>query len=360
MSRIARVGKAGATIGATVGVLAAGAAVGLAAERYMVGRSLKKADPHIDGPWRGESYDVDEEVVVASDGVRLITESMGDPSAKKVVIFAHGYALDRRSWWYQWRDLPAHLGPETRLVRYDQRGHGESEYEPVDSINALGEDLHAVLTHYSSDSTGNSSPAEVYLVGHSMGGMSILALARKYPELFGKVIKGVVMVSSTSGESEASPLGTPILDLPLVSNYAPQILDFLADRSELVERGMRAGKDLAFVMTKRYSFGSQVDPRLVEWVSEMIRATSIEVIADFFPLFQDFDAFEALRVLKKVPTEFFGGLADRLTPPAHTSAMGAEVPGARVHLLPKTGHLLMLERPDQVTEAIVRLVRDEA
>ncbi|NBO09845.1 MAG: alpha/beta hydrolase, partial [Actinobacteria bacterium] len=91
-----------------------------------------------------------------------------------------------------------------------------------------------------------------------------------------------------------------------------------------------------------------------------IRDTSIEVIADFFPLFQEFDAFEALRVLKKVPTEFFCGLADRLTPPDHTSTMGEQVPKARVHLLPKTGHLLMLERPDQVTESIVRLVRDEA
>ena len=352
MSRIAKVGKAGATIGATMGVLAAGAAVGLAAERYMVGRSLKKADPRIDGPWRGESYDVNEEVVVAPDGVRLITETMGDPLARKVVIFAHGYALDRRSWWYQWRDLPAHLGPETRLVRYDQRGHGESEYEPVESINALGEDLHAVLTQYASE--------EVYLVGHSMGGMSILALARKYPELFGKVIKGVVMVSSTSGESSQSRLGTPILDLPLVSNYAPQILDFLADRSELVERGMRAGKDIAFVMTKRYSFDSQVDPRLVEFVSEMIRDTSIEVIADFFPLFQEFDAFEALRVIKKVPIEFFCGLSDRLTPPEHTTTMGDQIPEARVHLLPKTGHLLMLERPDQISDAIVRLVRGEA
>ncbi len=352
MSRIAKVGKAGATIGATMGVLAAGAAVGLAAERYMVGRSLKKADPRIDGPWRGESYDVDEEVVVASDGVRLITETMGDPLAKKVVIFAHGYALDRRSWWYQWRDLPGHIGPEARLVRYDQRGHGESEYEPVDSINALGEDLHAVLTQYAAD--------EVYLVGHSMGGMSILALARKYPELFGKVVKGVVMISSTSGESAQSRLGTPLLDLPLVSNYAPQILDFLADRSELVERGMRAGKDIAFVMTKRYSFDSQVDPRLVEFVSEMIRDTSIEVIADFFPLFQEFDAFEALRVLKKVPVEFFCGLSDRLTPPEHTSTMGEQIPEAPVHLLSKTGHLLMLERPDQVSEAIVRLVRGGA
>ena len=193
-----------------------------------------------------------------------------------------------------------------------------------------------------------------------MGGMSILALARKYPELFGKVIKGVVMVSSTSGESSQSRLGTPILDLPLVSNYAPQILDFLADRSELVERGMRAGKDIAFVMTKRYSFDSQVDPRLVEFVSEMIRDTSIEVIADFFPLFQEFDAFEALRVIKKVPIEFFCGLSDRLTPPGHTTTMGDQIPEARVHLLPKTGHLLMLERPDQISDAIVRLVRGEA
>ena len=76
MSRIAKVGKAGATIGATMGVLAAGAAVGLAAERYMVGRSLKKADLRIDGPWRGESYDVNEIVSLYNNDKNSLIASL--------------------------------------------------------------------------------------------------------------------------------------------------------------------------------------------------------------------------------------------------------------------------------------------
>ena len=53
------------------------------------------------------------------------------------------------------------------------------------SIGQLGADLHAVLTAVA------PGPGPVVLVGHSMGGMTIMALARLHPELFGpKVDRG--------------------------------------------------------------------------------------------------------------------------------------------------------------------------
>ena len=40
---------------------------------------------------------------------------------------------------------------------------------------------------------------EVVLVGHSMGGMSIIAFAERHPELFAKRVAGVALVSTTAG-----------------------------------------------------------------------------------------------------------------------------------------------------------------
>ena len=43
------------------------------------------------------------------------------------------------------------------------------------------------------------------LVGHSMGGMTIMALAEEYPELFGDRVVGVGLISTTAGRARAAP-----------------------------------------------------------------------------------------------------------------------------------------------------------
>jgi pimeloyl-ACP methyl ester carboxylesterase len=351
MSRMSRAGKTGLSLGAAVGVLAAGAAVSLAAERYAVGRSLRKADSRVDGPWRGESYESIEEIVTSDDGIRLVTDVHGDPQSEAVVILAHGYALNRFSWWYQWRDLPAHLGPNFRFVRYDQRGHGESEFGEIESIDDLAEDLYCVIEHHA------SRGEDIYLVGHSMGGMTIQAFAKRFPDIFSERVRGVTLVSSTPGPLPDSPLGLPILDIPVINNFAPQIVDFLASKSELVDRSLRLGKDFGFVLTKRYSFSSQVDPRLVEFVSEMIRQTPFETLAYYFPLFGEFNGRPAMKAMSKIPTTILAGTNDRLTPVDHARYMSEKIKGSSYIEAAKTGHLMMLERPDLVTDAIVDLVR---
>src|SRR3977135_3259446 len=56
----------------------------------------------------------------------------------------------------------------------------------------LGEDLYAVLRATS------PGPAPVVLVGHSMGGMTIMALAADHPELFGTKVIGTVLISAAA------------------------------------------------------------------------------------------------------------------------------------------------------------------
>ena len=167
MSRLLSAGRAAGTVGAALGVAAVGAAVGFAAERYVVGRSLRRDDPYADerlGSLRGVPRTVE-----TADGVLLHVEVDGDTNTSPLtVVFTHGYALNQDSWHFQRRDLAG----RARLVFWDQRSHGRSGRAPDGSVTfeRLARDLGEVI-----DQTVPDGP--LVLVGHSMGGMTVLALA---------------------------------------------------------------------------------------------------------------------------------------------------------------------------------------
>ena len=116
------------------------------------------------------------------------------------MVFCHGFALTQETWHYQRRDL----GDVGRLVFYDQRGHGRSGWGDREhaNIDQLGRDLRRVV-----DAAAPTGP--VVLIGHSMGGMTIMALADQAPELFGDRIVGVALLSTSAGKLAEVGFGAP-------------------------------------------------------------------------------------------------------------------------------------------------------
>jgi pimeloyl-ACP methyl ester carboxylesterase len=339
-------GRRAAVVGAAAGVVAAGAAVGLAAERYAVGRSFRGPDPEADEPFgllQGRLVPV-----TADDGVPLHAEVEEAPEAGPVtVVFCHGLALDQGSWHYQRRDL----GDVGRLVFWDQRGHGRSGRGAPEhaNIDQLGRDLRAVI-----EATAPDGP--VVLVGHSMGGMTIMALADHGPELFGERVIGVALVATSPGRLAEVSFGVPAAAGRALRRMAPRALTALHRRPGLVAGGRRLGGDLEFVLTKRYSFATDVPPSLVQFVARMHEHTSLDVLAELFPAFDAHDKLEALDVLNGVETLILAGERDLMTPADHSREMVEQVPGAELVILPEAGHMIMLEHHDVVTDHIRALV----
>ncbi|WP_218566726.1 alpha/beta fold hydrolase [Vallicoccus soli] len=338
-------GRRAGVLGAAAGAVAAGALLGVVAERRTVGRSLHRVpegehDPY--GSGGGE-----EHVVITADGVPLHAEVDGDDDADVTVVLVHGWALSLRSWWYQRRDL-ADLG---RVVLYDQRGHGRSGRGDREraTIDQLGDDLLHVL-----DELAPRGP--VVLVGHSMGGMTVMALADQHPELFGERVVGVALVSTSPGKLADVTLGAPAAAGRLLRRAVPTVFDQLARRPALVERTRRVGSDLELLLTRRYSFASDVPTSLVEFVSEMISTTPIETVAEFYPAFSAHDKLAALPVLDTLPTLVLVGEDDLLTPPEHSRDIAAAVPTAELVTVPAAGHLVLLEHPGTVTAHLRELV----
>ena len=330
--------------GATVGVLAAGAAAGVFAERKVVARKRAQAVEPL-GSIRGR-----RRTVVADDGLELHAEvdaAEGGATDGPTLVFVHGYALNLDCWHFQRLALRG----EHRMVFYDQRSHGRSARSRKQhcTIDQLGRDLEAVI-----DALADDRP--VILIGNSMGGMTMMALAEQRPEWFGTRVAGVCLMSTSSGGLKASTLGLPGMPGRLVHLGSPAVVATMARAPRLVEGGRRAGSDIGFVITRKLAFGSRVPQEYVDFTDEMLAATPIDVVADFFPGFDNHDKHAALVAIDQVPTVVIAGRRDAITPISHSHTIAERMPSAELVELPDAGHMVMLEKHDEVTRGLRRLI----
>ncbi len=342
-TRRRRVGIAGAI----VGVASAGVAAGALAKRYAVGRIRLRPDLEASEPLgelRGRPT-----TVTTSDGVPLYAEVDGQEKAPLTVVFCHGYTLNLDSWHYQRRDL----GGTHRLVLWDQRSHGRSPRIPMKdcSIDRLGDDLAEVIEAL--------VPGPCVLVGHSMGGMTVMALADRHPELFGDKIRGVALISTSTGKLGEISLGLPALLSKAVHKVTPGTVSILRRGGSLVDKSRQVGNDVAFLALRHLGFGDSrnVSPTVVDFAESMIRSTPFEVIAEFYPALMSHDKLSALSVLDGVPTSIVVGDKDWLTPVEHSRAMAAALPSARFTEIAESSHLVQLERPTVVNDALHELLK---
>lgn len=357
--------------GAAIGVVAAGAAAGVAIERLTVGRGMrKKARLALDasGPYgslRGMpgqayaqdgtelSYEVDEVESDSAQAPRRRRLFGRKAPAPVTVVFSHGYCLSQDSWHFQ----RAALRGVVRCVYWDQRSHGRSgrgaaqlaDGTPV-SIDQLGRDLKAVI-----DAAAPEGP--LVLVGHSMGGMTTMALADHFPELIRERVVGVALVGTSSGRLGSVNFGLPVAGMNAVRRVLPGVLKALGSQAELVEKGRRATADLFAGIIKRYSFSSKdVDPAISRFAERMIESTPIDVVAEFYPAFAEHDKTEALKHFAELPVLVLAGDKDLVTPSEHSEVIADLLPDAELVLVPDAGHLVMLEHPEVVTDRLADLL----
>jgi pimeloyl-ACP methyl ester carboxylesterase len=339
------VGRALAALGIGAVAAGAGALAGWATERYVLGRSLRGDDPYADEPLgglRGTPYALE-----TSDGVQLHVEVDHEGSPGPTVVFCHGYALNQDVWHFQRRDLQV-----GRMVFYDQRSHGRSGHAPGSTVSMkrLGVDLGEVL-----DALAPSGP--VVLVGHSMGGMTIMALADQRPELFGERVVGVALVATSSADLNRQILGIKGSLAETAYRVGPAAVATASRQADIVESVRRSGSDLGYLLTRRYAFGRpDASPSLVEFTAAMNAGTPVDVIGEFLPHLGAHDAREALAAMKDVQGLVIGARRDLLTPIEHSRLIVQALPQADYVEIPDAGHMVMLEYPDLVSAHLRSLV----
>jgi pimeloyl-ACP methyl ester carboxylesterase len=347
-------GHTAGVVGAVLGLAAAGTAAGVAVSR-IAARRVRAAEISAgtrrtnallreDDPLGGASRPADRTALVqADDGVLLSVEEIGPRDAPLTVVFVHGYTLSMAAWTFQRRTLAAELAtanghrPDARLVFYDQRGHGSSGRGAPEhaTIEQLARDLEAVLE-------ARAPRGPVVLVGHSMGGMTVMALAAQRPELFGSRVRAALLVATASshvslGErtGEAAVMRLAARGLPLPPGGNARIRSLV-----------------------RALFGDGADPADVETACEQVASTKLTSFAAFYGALLTVDQRAGLPALERVRVAIVAGRHDRLMPVTRARALRVALPHATFVEMPKAGHMLPWEATEVVADEVRGLLAE--
>ena len=346
--KAAEVGRAARPAGLGLGLLAAGAAAGWLGERFLVRRGPGSAALSLTG---FGTLHAEPRLLRTDDDVELYVEvDEAGPQARYApltVVFVHGYALNLDCWHFQRQALHG----DVRSVYLDLRGHGRSGLGSREShtVERLGADLRELLATV-------APHGPVVLVGHSMGGIALMAVAEQEPELFQGPVVGVGLLCTSSGGLTGPSLGLPRGLATVVRKAAPGTLR-LVDKvpGGVVTRVRRSGSDLGHLFTRFYAFASHVPAGLTDFAGEMLAATPLEVLADYLPEFDTHDKGDDIPAFREAASLVVGARQDLMIPVEHSVALSEALPDAELVIADPGGHLVLLEQPDQVTEALRRL-----
>jgi pimeloyl-ACP methyl ester carboxylesterase len=277
----------------------------------------------------------------SADGTRLNVEVHGDPQAPVVVVI-HGWTLNAG---FNHR-LVADLRADHHVVAYDQRGHGRSEpagpagYTP----DALADDLVAVLD------AALPAGRRAVLVGHSMGAMTIVALAGRHPDVLHA--KAAAALLASTGMDQLLVRGKVVpMPLPLARLARPITRTiFMAPLGN--------GRDGRYsrAMMRRVGLSPSADADDVAFSTQVVLACPAATRRGFAEMLAGLDLTASVPRLD-LPTQVLVGTQDRLTPPWHAAALARALPRcAGVIHLPRTGHMTPLTSAEAMSGAVRTLV----
>lgn len=265
--------------------------------------------------------------VRSHDGAELDLVIAGEGAGPPVVL-VHCWTGDRRVWGPVARRLVA---AGHRVASYDQRGHGSSTVGSAGlTLDALAGDLAAVLDHVDARHS--------VVAGHSLGGMTLQALAARHPGVPDGRIGAAVLVATACtgiGDNRRHRLGPKVIGRPRVERLL--------------------GHRVLGPLSVRDYVGRRPCLSHLHAITETFRATPAEVRVGLLEAMLDMDLTGALAHLD-VPVTVVVGTADRHTPPSHARAIVDSVPGAELVVVPEAGHMLPFEAPD----LLARIVSDAA
>lgn len=332
--------------------------------RRRQGKASSRVDPHAGVDFKAMYCD-EVATVTADDGISLAVRtvvtggsatqtkfSWGRKSTPEVtVIFVHGFCLRMASWHFQRYGLAQRWADRNiKMVFYDQRGHGASDDATAESstMAQLGDDLAAVIRTM-------APTGPVVLVGHSMGGMSVMSLARRHSALFSHTgrIAGVALVSTAARGITEAGLG---------EGLSNPVMDALRVSVRFVPRAVEAGRGI----TRRAlepvlvaaSFGhNYYSPNCGHAVESMLQNTPISTMVNFLAILESHDEATAMPVIAQVPSVVMVGDEDRLTPLPSSLNMYAQLgDDSRLIIGEGCGHMLPMEDPELVIDGIDDLV----
>jgi len=225
------------------------------------------------------------------------------------VLFCHGSGGGHHHWLYQLKNLQGIVNP----LAVDLPGHGRSEGSPADSIAVYRDWLHRLTKTLN---LGPFVPA-----GHSMGGAIALSYALQYPD----EVRGIILVGSGGR-----------------LRVLPAFLKTLQEGS------------IPAVLTD-YLYGPEAPVELVINGRKEVESAEASVYYADLSACDNFDILEDLTRISH-PALMICGSEDRMTPVKYSRYLEEKLPRGQVSVIEGAGHMVMLEKPDEVNRAIINFV----
>ncbi len=255
------------------------------------------------------------------NGVNLAVEVRGEGP---VVLFVHGYPLDRTLWQHQ---LGALIG--FRRIAPDLRGLGLSDAPDLGySMATYADDLAALLDALHAD--------QVVLCGLSLGGYVALEFARRYRTR----LRGLILMST---RAEA--------DTPEMRKAREAAMQVARDRG--------AAAIAQQMLPNLFSPGANdTMPQVVDRIRGMMEAAPVKGIIGALSAMRDRpDSTAGLADLEGLPTLVVVGESDQITGPAVARKISEGVPGAILSVIPGAGHLPPVEQPISTTRVLTEFLQ---
>ena len=249
----------------------------------------------------------------------LLFHRFDGPEDAPVLVLSNSLGTTNEMWEPQ---LPA-LTESFRVLRHDRRGHGRSEVPPGPyTIADLGRDVLELLDSLELE--------RVSYCGLSIGGMDGMWIAANAPERLDRLC-----LCSTSAN-----LGPPELWVDRAATVRADGTDAVADAT------MGRWFSSAF---------HEAHPEVVARFREMVASTPAEGYASCCEAIRDWDFRDELGRIS-APTLVLSAEVDPSTPPEHGRLIADGIPGASFVVIPEAAHLVNVERPAEVDEAILGLL----
>jgi 3-oxoadipate enol-lactonase len=226
--------------------------------------------------------------------------------------------------WAFFKQIPA-LSRHFRTITFDLRG----ERNLQGGVSELASEVVSLLEHLKVGKT--------HLLGTSLGGFVAQELALKRPDLVEKLILVCTSYGRGSPESMSPWALAEMIGLPSLSTEAA------------IRRGLESATSDTYRAEKPEEF-----EQIVRW--RMADSPSLSAYYKQARAGSRFDVSGDVGSITS-PTLVIHGEEDRYVPVANAAALAEAIPGARLRVLDKAGHLVFIERFGEVNREVVTFLK---
>lgn len=267
--------------------------------------------------------------IINSNGIRIAYDINGTGHP---LVFITGVGYGK---WF-WHKVVPGLAEKFQVITFDNRGAGDSDKpDGPYTVPMMAADTAGLLDAL--------NITDAYVMGHSLGGYIAQELVITRPDLIGKLI----LASTNFGGTKVIPI-------------TPEGMKVLTDRSgdpiELVKRGIAIACAPGF---------ADRQPQVAQELLQYRRSANpvppaqyaAQVAAGAGTMAYTDEQVDARMKAVKVPTLLLFGEFDNVVPPGNADLMAQKIAGAKIKIIPNTGHIFPIEDPKATTEAIAAFLK---